>query len=293
MDKYINRVIHGDCLEVMKGMPDGCVNAIVTDPPHAIPMTVMEGRTICRNIGDLSIVEAGLNTYFEEAYRIVNDCGRIFICCDAISYPVLFRVLYGKWYTSLLIWDKGYIGSEREFGKSHELIIYGRKPDSPIFLNGRSRSDVLRVDPIRDKRLHPAEKPIELIKQFIEMSGDLILDPFCGSGTTLVAAKMLGRRYIGIDTEKKYCDIAEERLKNTTPHTCNIERDAALKERDEAIDVLTDAVIHRDAALDRFALAEKVVEAAKEYIAKHDNDSCRASTVCTLKQNLRAATRCH
>jgi DNA modification methylase len=67
---------------------------------------------------------------------------------------------------------------------------------------------------------HPAEKPVLLCKWLIGngcLSGDLILDPFCGSGTTLVAAKMLGRRYIGIDIEKKYCDIAEERLRNTTP----------------------------------------------------------------------------
>jgi DNA modification methylase len=66
---------------------------------------------------------------------------------------------------------------------------------------------------------HPTVKPLSVIHDLASRcpEGGIILDPFCGSGTTLVAAKMLGRRYIGIDIEKKYCDIAEERLRNTTP----------------------------------------------------------------------------
>jgi DNA modification methylase len=64
---------------------------------------------------------------------------------------------------------------------------------------------------------HPATKPIDLMRILVGFTDGTILDPFCGSGTTLVAGKLNGNNFIGIDIEKKYCDIAEERLRNTTP----------------------------------------------------------------------------
>ena len=72
----------------------------------------------------------------------------------------------------------------------------------------------------RGFKVHPTQKPITLFSPLVadfSNPGDLILDPFCGSGTTLVAAAMLGRRYIGIEIEEKYVKIAEERLRNVTP----------------------------------------------------------------------------
>jgi DNA modification methylase len=70
-----------------------------------------------------------------------------------------------------------------------------------------------------DKNGHPCPKPLALWTRILNrIGGDgIVFDPFCGSGTTLVAAKMLGRRYIGIDIEERYVKIAEERLRNTTP----------------------------------------------------------------------------
>lgn len=216
-EDYINRVIHGDCLEVMRGMPDGCVDAVVTDPPYAVPTVIAQGRAVHRNVGDLSIVETAMRVYFDEVSRIIRPEGRLFVCCDSTSYVVMFRTLYSRWATSLIVWDKGRIGMGREFRKSHELVVYGWRPSTPVFSDGKGRADVIRVDPVGDDRTHPAEKPVELIRQLCQIINGVIIDPFCGSGTTLVAAKMLGRRYIGIEIEKKYCDIAEERLRNTTP----------------------------------------------------------------------------
>ena len=63
-----------------------------------------------------------------------------------------------------------------------------------------------------ESRKHPAEKPLELVSYILQKHDGLILDPFCGSGTTCVAAKMLGRRYIGIDISEEYCEIARKRL---------------------------------------------------------------------------------
>jgi len=79
--------------------------------------------------------------------------------------------------------------------------------------NGGGRHGIWKVSAVRGA--HPTEKPIELYCSFIELftdAGDLILDPFMGSGTTLVAAKQLGRKAIGIEIEERYCEVAVKRL---------------------------------------------------------------------------------
>jgi DNA modification methylase len=87
------------------------------------------------------------------------------------------------------------------------------------WVSRKSPAKLFRKHVVSIEKYHPTTKPTDLMMWCLQFfpEADLILDPFCGSGTTLVAAKMLGRRYIGVDIEKKYCDIAEERLRNTTP----------------------------------------------------------------------------
>ena len=201
-------IYHGDCLEIVPTL--GCaVASVITDPPYAIPTIVAQNRETVRNVGDLSLVEATFRLVFKELSRVAN---RMFVFCDGVSYPVVFRAAYGNWSTALLIWDKGRIGMGREFRKSHELIMHGWRQDTPIFADGIGRPDVLHSDPVGDDREHPAEKPVKLIEQLLPVCGDIILDPFMGSGTTLVAAKNLGRKAIGIEIEERYCEIAAKRL---------------------------------------------------------------------------------
>jgi site-specific DNA-methyltransferase (adenine-specific) len=118
----------------------------------------------------------------------------------------------------ILAWDKGDRGTVGDltcgFGEAWEAIFYGMKGRRP--LNGARPRTVIRydwsstMDPV-----HPTVKPIPLLSRIIEWSsaaGELVLDPFMGSGTTLVAAKNLGRRAIGIEIEERYCEIAAKRL---------------------------------------------------------------------------------
>jgi site-specific DNA-methyltransferase (adenine-specific) len=114
---------------------------------------------------------------------------------------------------ALLVWDKGQIGMGREFRKSHELILRLWGKDLPIMSDGTAHSDVLRYGPVDNaRRKHPAEKPVELISELLWCATGTIFDPFMGSGTTLVAAKQLGRKAIGIEIEERYCEIAAKRL---------------------------------------------------------------------------------
>jgi site-specific DNA-methyltransferase (adenine-specific) len=205
-------IYHGNCLDVLPELRRN-VDAIITDPPYAVPTVIAQVREATRSVGDLSVVEAGLATLFRAATDKLLPTGRVFVFCDGVSYPVMFRVLYGSFSQGLLVWDKGQIGMGREFRKSHELIAHGWLPDTPVFADGRGRPDILRAAPVpSEARGHPAQKPVSLIQQLLAVCGQMILDPFMGSGTTLRAAKDLGRKAIGIEIEERYCEIAANRL---------------------------------------------------------------------------------
>jgi site-specific DNA-methyltransferase (adenine-specific) len=202
---------HGDCLEIMPTLAK--VDAIVTDPPYAIPTMIAQGREVTRNVGDLSIIETAFRVHAEAWRRTLKDNGRAFVFCDATSYPSLFRATYGGFQSALLVWDKGRIGMGREFRKSHELILHCWLPETEIFGDGVGRADILKHSPVAsDDRAHPAEKPTNLIADLLRVSGGLILDPFMGSGSVGVACADLQRKFIGIEIERKYFDLACERI---------------------------------------------------------------------------------
>lgn len=201
----------GDCLEILPNLES--VDAVITDPPYAVPTLVAQTREVFRNVGDLSIAETAYRVHAKEWTRVIGDKGRIFVFCDGSSYPSFYRALYAQFNLALLIWDKGRIGMGREFRKTHELIIHGWKAKTPIFADGIGRPDIIKIAPLSsDARVHPAEKPIGIITELLIVSGQSILDPFMGSGTTGVACANLGRRFIGIEIEPTYFDIACKRI---------------------------------------------------------------------------------
>lgn len=204
-------IYHGDCLDVIPSLSK--VSAIITDPPYAVPTQVAQTREITRNAGDLSIAETAYRVHANAWAKTITPDGRVFVCCDGASYPSLYRAMFSQFNLALLIWNKGQIGMGREFRKSHELIVHAWRGDTPIFADGIGRADILLHPPVASQnRLHPAEKPTSLIADLLRVSGETILDPFMGSGTTLVAAKRLGRGAIGIEIEERYCEIAAKRL---------------------------------------------------------------------------------
>jgi len=201
----------GDCLEVVPTL--GVVDAVLTDPPYAIPTFVAAGREQTRSVGDLSIVETAFRFYVEQWRRVLSPKGRAFVFCDGNSYPVMYRVLFSHFSSALLIWDKGQIGMGREFRKSHELILHAWRKDTPVYGDGVGRADVLKCPPLSsDARSHPAEKPVALIAELLRVCGHTILDPFMGSASTAVAAVQAGKRFIGCEIEPSYFDNACRRV---------------------------------------------------------------------------------
>jgi len=213
----LDTIVVGDCLDVMKSIPNKCVDLIITDPPFATPVLTASTRDGVKNIGDFSIVEGYFKyTLFPEMRRISSSKARWYIFCDNIFYPVLFRASYElfKPNPQLLVWNKGKIGFGFDYRKTFELITYIRQREtSRLNTNGKAKRDILYCPPVPlSERIHPAQKPEGLILQLMDDGGNLVFDPFMGSGTTAVAALKLGRHFYGCDINEDYVKLANERV---------------------------------------------------------------------------------
>ena len=220
------QVITGDCLEVMRGMDAGSVDAVITDPPYGIAYasswkTRMNGepRKTRANFGpDVFNAE-----WIPNAYHLLKEDAYLY-CFTRWDVAHLWRDAFlaaGFKMGQRLVWDKAHwkMGDLRHYGSQVEDVLVVYKGGPAMFPGGIGRRGNLfrfssgylpegQVD-------HPTQKPVALMAQFVNDStrpGDLILDPFCGSGTTGVACVQTGRRFIGIEIDEGYADIARARI---------------------------------------------------------------------------------
>lgn len=200
----------GDCLEILPTLSG--FDVVVMDPPYAIPTQVAAGRTSTRSVGDLSLIEAAFRAVLEAVRRSLRPGGRAFVFCDGVSYPVMYRAAYSQFSSALLVWDKGRIGMGREFRKSHELILHLWQEDTPVYLDGIGRPDVLRFAPVGQEREHEAEKPMALLDHLLTVCGERVCDPFMGGGSTGIAAIGRGKPFVGIEIEPRFFDMACRRI---------------------------------------------------------------------------------
>jgi site-specific DNA-methyltransferase (adenine-specific) len=214
-------IYHGDCRDVLPLLE--AVDLVLTDPPYGV-----------------SYVSSHRTKRTDVAHPIPND--HSLECLQqalALTGPLLKDDRHAYWFASLdetlgeacglvpcgwqvrrvLVWDKENWGMgdlECDYGQQCEAVIHAAKgrraltaprPSSLIRLFGRGSGSTWD---------HPTQKPVALMRFLIDKStlpGELVLDPFMGSGTTLRAAKDLGRRAIGIEIEERYCEIAANRLR--------------------------------------------------------------------------------
>lgn len=208
-------IYHGDCRELLPSIQS--VRLVVTDPPYVfgIASTAQEGKS--GGWGDLMNSSIWYESWLNEAKRLTkNEQGAAWVFNSWRSFPVLARAAYGvSWpIESLMVWDKEWIGpgGQRGLRPSYELAALFAQPDFAIANRGipdiwRSKWSSIKPNG------HPAEKPAALLRRIVsESGGGLVLDPFMGSGTTLVAAKAEGHPAIGIEIEERYCEIAAKRL---------------------------------------------------------------------------------
>ena len=210
----------GDCLELMKDIPDKSIDMIITDPPYSTPVITGFGRKQVKNVADLSIQETYMKTLKSEFERILKPEAPVFIFCDDRYYPSIYRAFYDWKNVQMLIWDKGKIGMGKPFRKRHELLIYANRESIDYYRteNITHYPTVLNYSVVSEhERVHPAQKPVKLLQDLIigfSKDGDTILDCFMGSGSTGVACINTNRNFIGIELDEKYFNIAKERINN-------------------------------------------------------------------------------
>lgn len=219
MNIELNKIYQGDCLEVMKGMLDASVDLIVTDPPYG-----MDYQSSWRTDKFAKIaLDKDLSWFPEfakEAYRVLKDNTHIYVFCNDYAISAFRTELENvKFKTKrTLVWLKNNHTSgdlEGDYGNKTEFILYAQKGRKE--LNGKRDTNVLTFDRVVNLR-HPTEKPVALIGFLIKKSSDkdaLVLDPFVGSGTTAEAAMRLGRKFIGIELDGTYCEVARNRLEQS------------------------------------------------------------------------------
>ena len=195
------QIFHGDCREILPLLEP--VDLVLTDPPYGI--SYQSARRIEWNRKDKICGDEMFPTWI---FAAIRPAVAMLVWC---RWEQLFVIPRPK---SFIAWDKGNhsMGDlEHEFGRRWEACAFYPGP-SHRFLS--RPADLIRVDKVSpDKLQHPAEKPVAALTPLIACHpSEMILDPFMGSGTTLRAAKDLGRKAIGIEIEEKYCEIAANRL---------------------------------------------------------------------------------
>lgn len=210
----LNQIIEGDCIEVMKTFPNNFVDLVLTDPPFFLPANHYQSRIqYQRNFADLSPLKIFWTVVVNEVKRILKPEGHFITFCNCDSYPVFYEPMYNT-FTKLvsLVWNKKRIGLGNIWRHQHELIIAARNENFKFNKTGRVFADVISEEAtLSEDRDHPVEKPWKMLRKLIEpvtFKGDIVLDPFCGSGTTCLAAQILDRKFIGIELNHSYVEVA-------------------------------------------------------------------------------------
>jgi len=207
-------IYHADCRDILPELPK--VDLVLTDPPYGIN-TKSDGDGKISPWADYCNASLFYETWIGACRERLNETGALWTFLNWRSIVTFQKAACDlQWpIESLLVWDKKWIGPGGPNGlrPSYELVALFRR--EAFSIRDRGIPDIRRSQWSAIKpNDHPAEKPIDLVRWIAEISGgETILDPFMGSGTTLRAAKDLGRKAIGIEIEERYCEIAAKRMR--------------------------------------------------------------------------------
>ena len=206
---FINQILHGDCIEVMRQMPANSVDFILTDPPYLVNYRDRDGRTIQNDADDTWLKPA-----MAEAYRVLKQDRVAIMFYGWAKIDMFFDAWKDAGFQPVghIVFRKSYASKSRFLRYQHEqafLLAKGRPP-----LPKQPLGDVIEM-PFSGNKLHPTQKPVSalipLIRSF-SLPGELVLDPFAGSGSTCASALLTGRKYIGVEMDDTYFQQADDRL---------------------------------------------------------------------------------
>lgn len=211
----LNEIQQGDCLELIKELPDNSIDCVVTDPPYFLGVTHNGQKG---SYSDLVIMKPFFETLFFQMERVLKAGGHLYMFCDWRTYPFFYPIAEQCIsIKNLLVWYKGMSGGN-QYGFSHEFIIFAAKGNVNIggentirHIPGFSRG----AKKTNGEKIHPTQKTVEIVEFLMLNStqeGDVVLDCFSGSGTTAIAAIKNKRNYICFELQEKYCKIAQDRI---------------------------------------------------------------------------------
>jgi len=252
INSFVNQVLQGDCVEVLKSIPDNSVDLIFADPPYNLQLQNSLQRPDQSEVNavddewdkfaSFEEYDKFTNNWLKECKRVLKPNGTIWVIG---SYHNIFRVgtiiqNLDFWILNDIIWIKSnpmpnFKGTR--FNNAHETMIWASKSQKSKYTfhyqslktfneDLQMRSDWYlplctgqeRIKNEDGEKAHSTQKPEELLYRIILSTsnvGDLVLDPFSGSGTTACVAKKLGRNFIGIEKETKYIEVSQKRLNET------------------------------------------------------------------------------
>ncbi|MEE6709792.1 DNA-methyltransferase [Lacticaseibacillus paracasei] len=215
----------GDCLELMKDIPDGSIDMILTDPPylqgyktnrrknkhHEFSSEILNDTS---QTGSYMIVK-----FLKLSYQKLRNNSAILVFCNTNKIDFFKQEIENTGFKikNIIVWVKNNHTAgdlKASFGHQYEFVILANK--GRRYINGNRDNDVMLFDKVVGKgQLHQNQKPVALLKYLVEKlsdSNDAVLDPFMGSGSTGVACVNTGRSFIGMELEDKYFKIAEQRI---------------------------------------------------------------------------------
>ena len=238
------KLLQGDCLEIMRDIPDESIDLIVTDPPYPTTSRGNAGNSggmLQKDINKRGKVFTHNNIkcseYAPELYRVLKDGSHCYVMTNHVNLIEMLNRFtdirtdeekqegikpYGFRFVKSLIWDKRNKIMGQYYMSQFEYILFFRKGRGKK-INNCGTSDILPFRNVKTKNsegqnLHDTEKPVDLMKVLIENSSleaDIVLDPFMGIGSTGVACKNTNRHFIGIELDENYFNIAKKRLEES------------------------------------------------------------------------------
>lgn len=251
MEQYINKITNDDCLNVLKRLPDKCIDLVCTDCPYKIigggcatgtygnlredaptgilfrgcgrcakkwetPGQLDENYENVKSGKMFEYNEIKFEDWLPEIYRVLKDKTHSYIMVNDRNLAELQKQAekVGFIYQNLLVWEKGNATPNKFYLNACEFILMLRK-GSERWINNMGSKTILKVPNIIGDKCHPTEKPVQLMEILIANStneSDIVLEPFAGAGATCIAAKNLNRRFIGIEIDEEYAKITQDRL---------------------------------------------------------------------------------
>jgi len=204
-----NTVTQGDCIEVMRGLRGGSVDFVLTDPPYLARYCSRDCRRIANDSNG-----AWLKPAFAEIFRVLRRdsfCVSFYGWHQADKFIAAWREA-GFRLAGHITFTKQYPSTERFLRYHHE--------NAYLLVKGNPAQPTHRIPDVIEwkysgNKLHPTQKPLCVLSPLVQSfsrPGDVVLDPFCGSGSTLLAAKLQSRSFIGIELDSRYCESARFRL---------------------------------------------------------------------------------